>query len=254
MPKRAMKIETEFGSRKLDLARAKPPHTVLKRSLIVDDEPAMRELIQEVLKGVDIETVLLAGSLDADHYFRNEKFDLIIVGLSKPAGGGNELVVKIRETGLNRTTPIILISEDQRPVAVSLAFQAGATFFAYKPIDRPHLMRLVRATQGTVEREKRRFRRVPVQAKVRIRSARTEIEGETIDISLNGVLVAAPHSIPVGSMVEISLYLLAGAKPIVGLGTIVRTLSDNRMGILLDRIPPAESGRLQEYLLPKISD
>ena len=79
-------------------------------------------------------------------------------------------------------------------------------------------------------------------------------EGETIDVSLNGALVTTPHAIPVGSLVEISLYLFAGGKPVVGLGTIVRVSSNNQMGILLDRLPPAESGRLQDFLLPKIED
>jgi hypothetical protein len=32
-------------------------------------------------------------------------------------------------------TPIILISDDQRPSAMSIGFEAGANFF-YKPIDR----------------------------------------------------------------------------------------------------------------------
>lgn len=249
-----MKIETEFESRKAELARGKPPNPALKRALIFDEDTAMRQLIEDVLRSVEIETVPSPNSSDIDRFFQEQKFDLVIVGSRDQAAAGNEIVQKIRGTRLNRITPIILISGDQRPAALSRGFAAGATFFAYKPIDRPHLMRLIRATQGAIEREKRRFRRVPVQARVRIKSERTAFEGKTIDLSLNGALITAPRTIPVGSLVEISLYLLAGTKPIVGLGTIVRVLTNNRMGILIDRIPPAESGRLQDYLLPKISD
>jgi hypothetical protein len=34
------------------------------------------------------------------------------------------------------------------------------------------------------------------------------------------------------------------------LGSIMRVVEGNQMGIQLDRMPAAESGRLQEYLLP----
>jgi hypothetical protein len=111
-------------------------------------------------------------------------------------------------------------------------------------------MRLIRVTQGTIEHEKRRFRRVPVQAKVRVKCGDRSVDGETIDISLNGTLVRASHTFPVGSPVEVSLYLLAGRPPVAGLGSIMRVVEGNQMGIQLDRMPAAESGRLQEYLLP----
>ncbi|MBZ5643974.1 MAG: response regulator [Acidobacteriia bacterium] len=225
-----------------------------KRALVVEDELPMRELIQEVLGGIDIQAVTLADESDAEPHFRDEKFDVILVGFREPDSDGSGLVQKIRNSNLNRITPIIMLSGDQRPSALSRGFEAGATFFAYKPIDRPRLMHLIRATQGAIEREKRRFRRVAVQARVRIKSDKMDFEGETIDLSLNGALISAPHTVPVGSLVEFSLFLLAGAKPIVGLGTIVRILNNGQMGVLIDRIPPAESGRLQEYLLPRILD
>ena len=38
------------------------------------------------------------------------------------------------------------------------------------------------------------------------------------------------------------------------LGSVVRVLSSTQMGILLDRFPVSEIGRLQEYLLPRITD
>ena len=91
-----------------------------------------------------------------------------------------------------------------------------------------------------------------MQAKVRIKASGTELVGETIDISMKGALVTVPPTIPVGSFVEVSLYLLVGTAPIAGLGTVVRALSSTRMGILLDRLSVAESGRLQEYLLLRI--
>jgi len=248
-----MKVETERESPKIDLGR-RTATVIKKRALVADDEPAMCVLIQEVLGAVDIEAVPSGESEELDRRIQTEKFEVALVGLSGPEADGIGLVRKIRNSGLNRMTPIILISSDQRPGALSRGFEAGATFFAYKPIDRAHLTRLIRVTQGAIEHEKRRFRRIPLQTKVRIKSDKAEIIGETIDISLNGALIKTPQTIPVGSLVEISLYLPAGARPVVGLGTVVRILNTNQMGILIDRLSAVEIGRLQEFLLPKIDE
>jgi DNA-binding response OmpR family regulator len=209
----------------------------------------MCALIKETLGSANIETVTLTTSAEAAAQFQEEKFDVILVDLCAPPVDAAKLVHGIRLSGFNRRTPIIMISDDLRPAALSEGFKAGASFFVYKPIDRARLIRLIRVTQGTIEHEKRRFRRVAVQAKVRVKCGDKSVEGETIDLSLNGALVRASHAFPVGSPVEVSLYLLAGKPPVAGLGSIMRVVEGNQMGIQLERLPAAEIGRLQEYLL-----
>jgi hypothetical protein len=46
------------------------------------------------------------------------------------------------------------------------------------------------------------------------------------------------------------MYLHAGMPPVIGLGSVMRVVDGGQMGIQLDRMPQAESGRLQEFLLP----
>src|SRR5438445_8844995 len=112
---------------------------------------------------------------------------MAFLDLHMAAPDGIELARQIRHSRWNRTTPIILISDDQRPSAMSIGFEAGASFFLYKPIDKGRLLKLIRATQGSVEQERRRTRRVPIQSKVRLRYRADELEGETVDVSLIGV-------------------------------------------------------------------
>jgi CheY-like chemotaxis protein len=75
----------------------------------------------------------------------------------------------MRSSRFNRTTPIVLISDDQRPSALSVGFAAGASFFLYKPIDKAQLLKLVRATQGAMEHERRRTRRLTIPSRVRLK-------------------------------------------------------------------------------------
>jgi hypothetical protein len=158
----------------------------------------------------------------------------------------------MRGSGFNRMTPIIMISDDQHLSSVSEGFEAGANFFLYKPIDKGRLLHLIRATRGTIEHEKRRFRRVRHRAMVKLTSDKMEVQGETVDISLNGMLVKTARCVPSGSMVEVNLELSPGSKPIVGPATVMRTMGENQMGIEFSGLNKMESSRLQEFLLPLI--
>lgn len=223
-----------------------------KRALIVDDESASCELIEKVLHSVGIESLVLNRSAEAPSILREGKFTVAFFGLRMNFPDGPELTRQMRDSGFNRMTPVVMISDDQRPHAMSQGFEAGASFFLYKPIDRDRLLRLVRATQGTMEHERRRTRRVPLKSRIQLRIGAQEIEGETVDVSMEGVLVKAARSIPIGSSVNVSLQLSKGMKPVIGAGCVVRLLSGNQMGIHLGRLELSESQRLQEFLLPLI--
>jgi DNA-binding response OmpR family regulator len=223
-----------------------------RRALIVDDERVVCEFIQTILSSTGMSVLTLTNSKDAESCLRDEKFTVALFDLRMPAPDGCELTRQVRGSGINQMTPIILVSDDQSNSAVSQGFTAGASFFLYKPIDKARLLKLVRATQGVIEHERRRFRRVSQQSKVLLGFDKQEWECETIDISLNGMLVAGPGDVLAGSVVRVNLYLTPGVKPIVGIGIVVRLLGGNRMGIQLSQFTTAESGRLQDFLLPLI--
>jgi DNA-binding response OmpR family regulator len=223
-----------------------------RRALVVDDEPATCEMIQKVLYAAGVDALTLTRSTQATAFLEEGKFDMVFFDLHMGAPDGMELSRKMRLSSFNRTTPIILISDDQRPSAVSHGFAAGASFFLYKPIDKERLLKLVRATQGRMDHERRQTRRVSLRSKVLLRLGHEEIEGETINISLNGILVWAPRTFPAGSPVQLSMELSQRMRPILGAGLVVRIAEGNQMGIHMNRLPLSESERLQEFLLPMI--
>jgi DNA-binding response OmpR family regulator len=224
-----------------------------RRALVVDDEQATCELIQKVLYAAGVDALTLTRSGQAASFLEEGKFDMVFFDLHMGTPDGIELSREMRRAGSNRTTPIILLSDDLRPSAMSQGFAAGASFFLYKPVDKERLLKLIRATQGRMDHERRQTRRVPLQSKVKLRFGFEEILCETIDVSLDGILVTAPRTIPPGSAVQVSMELSQRMKPVVGAGSVVRLLGRNQMGIHLDRLPVGESERLQEFLLPLIA-
>jgi DNA-binding response OmpR family regulator len=223
-----------------------------RRALIVDDESEMCEFFQGVLNATGIDVVCLTKSAEAVAYLQDEKFDVILLDLRMPTPDGVALARLTRESGFNRMTPIIMISEDQHTHAVAEGFEAGASFFLYKPIDKKRLLQLVRATQGAIEHERRRFRRIAHCSRVHLAHEKGECDAETIDVSLNGMMVRSPQIVPQGASLRFTLYLDAAMKPVTGSGSVRRVVGDNQMGIQLDRMSLLETGRLQDFLMPLI--
>jgi DNA-binding response OmpR family regulator len=225
---------------------------VQRRGLIVDDEPLVCELIGKVLNSAGMEALTLTRSSEAPEILDEGKFDMVFLDLHMASPDGIDLARQMRNSRFNRMTPIVLISDDQRPSALSVGFAAGASFFLYKPIDKDRLLKLIRATQGAMEHERRRTRRVPIQSKVRLKIGAEELLGETIDVSMSGLLVRVARVVSIGSSLRMSLQLSQRMRPIMASGSVARILGGNQMGIQLHQLALSDSERLQEFLLPLI--
>ena len=224
------------------------------RVLIVDDEPETCALIQRAVIAAGMDALALTNSAQAPRALAQNKFDLVFLDFHMPSPDGIELAREMRRSRLNRTTPVVLVSDDQRPSALSVGFDAGASFFLYKPIERDRVLKLVRAAQGMSERERRRVRRVPVTQRVTLRCGAEVTEGETVDMSVSGILVRAQRTFPLGSTLQLTLHLSEGADPVIRSGSVVRITSGNQMGIDMQRLKPTEEDAVQEFLLPLILD
>jgi CheY-like chemotaxis protein len=223
-----------------------------KRAIIVDDEPATCELIEKVLSAAGIESLTVTKSGEAPEILRHGKFAVAFLDYEMAFPDGPTLARQMRASGPNRLTQIVLISDDQRPAAMAKGFEAGASFFVYKPIDRDRLLRLVRAIHGAIEDLHRRTRRVQLSSRVQITFRGQKIEGRTVNMSLEGMLMRTPRMLPVGSSVGVSLQLSQAMRPVVGVGSVVRLHGHEQMGIHLGRLTLEESQKLQEHLLPLI--
>jgi two-component system chemotaxis response regulator CheY len=224
-----------------------------RRVLIVDHEPESCALIQKAVSSAGMTALALTNSAQAPGALRRSRFDLVFLGFHMPSPDGIELARELRRSGLNQSTPIVLVSDDQRPSALSVGFEAGASFFLYKPIKRERVLKLVRATQGMADRERRRTRRVSVNQRVVLNCGAEEIDGETVDMSVSGLLVKARRTFPLGSLLQLKLHLSAGADSVARTGSVVRISTGNKMGIDMRRLKPTEDDALQEFLLPLIS-
>ncbi len=222
------------------------------RVLIVDDDPLVCELVKEVLTSVEMDAVTLTESREASSRLAQEKFQAVFLDVHMPHPGGIELAGQMRASGMNRSTPIVIITGEDDRTALTDAFNAGANFFLYKPIDRHRLLRLIRVAQGPIQREARRYERVKVACKVSIERNQERVSGMTLDLSLGGMFIQASRTLPLGSVVQVLLELKPGAHPLAFPARVVRVAANDCMGLQIENAGAEENKKLQEFLLPKV--
>jgi len=220
--------------------------------LIVDDDRQTCEMIQAVLASAGMEASYVTDSRVAAVRLHAEKLDLLFLDLHMPAHGGFELLQSVRSKGMNRKTPVVMITGDQDPKVLARGFEAGANYFLFKPFELNRLMRVVRASEASVYRERRRYQRVAVSRRAAIIHRGDRIDGATIDVSLGGMMFHGDRLFELGTQVDVELNLgIAGAR-VHATGRVARTLEDRSMGIEFLHLGARDSEKLQEFLLPLV--
>jgi uncharacterized protein (TIGR02266 family) len=222
------------------------------RILVVDDDAAACELMQDILGASEMDCVAMTDSRQAAARLAREKFDAIFLDEHMPELGGIQLARLIRATGINRSTPIVMITGEEDRTLLARAFEVGVNFFLFKPIDRHRLLRLLRVSEETIQREARRFNRVKLQCNVALECDSKRLTGTTLDISLGGLFVRASQALPVGSNVIVKLEIQPGQAPLRFSARVVRVAGEDCMGLQLENSSSNDQRALQEFLLPHV--
>jgi CheY-like chemotaxis protein len=220
--------------------------------LVVDDHAPSCELISEILRSAGFEANSFTSSAEAAERLTRDKFHAVFMDMRMPPPDGLELARKVRTSPLNASTVIVMITGEQDRTLMTRAFEIGVQFFLFKPVERNKLLKLIRVAESSIERERRRFTRVPLQCRVSLESNDKKSEGTTVDLSSNGMLVQSHLVFPSGTVVKVRLELETGSIPLQFEARVVRTVGTDRMGIQFKSLDAKENSRLQEFLLPLI--
>jgi response regulator RpfG family c-di-GMP phosphodiesterase len=117
------------------------------RILLVDDEPALRELLRATLEGADV-TVEEAGSgVEAEACVRRSRPDVIVLDLRMPEMDGIELSKRLKGDAATRDIPIVLLTGAE-PEEARRAQRAGAAALVRKPFSPLELLSVVQRVSG----------------------------------------------------------------------------------------------------------
>lgn len=221
------------------------------RFYLVDDEPAVGRVMKAVLARAGIDAVLETDSARAAERLPGEKFDAVFLDIHMPAPDGFQLARLQRSGGFNMHTPIVMMTGDEDPGIMNRGYQAGGNFFLFKPLDRRRILRFVKASEGFILREQRRFRRILIALPLALETGDGVLHATTEDISLNGLLARVPRAVPPGTMVRLSLFA-PGAAAIVIEARALRMVGRDRMACIFEGMRQDDNDALHRLLLPLI--
>jgi len=112
------------------------------RILIVDDDPALRELLKRYLGEQGFAVVAVNDGTAMDHYLGEHAADLIILDLMLPGEDGLSIAKRVRNS---RDTPILMLSARGEDIDRIVGLEVGADDYLAKPFNPRELLARIRA-------------------------------------------------------------------------------------------------------------
>src|SRR5687768_15163051 len=118
--------------------------------LVVDDEPALREVLSLRIKDWGHEVRTVGDVAAAERELDVRRPDVVLCDVVLPGSSGLALLHRIRER--DKQLPVVMITAHGNIDSAVDAMKAGASDFLTKPLDHQMLRALLEATAGEVRR------------------------------------------------------------------------------------------------------
>jgi two-component system, NtrC family, nitrogen regulation response regulator NtrX len=131
----------------------------MAKILIIDDEPAIRKALKEILEYESFEVTEVEDGPTALKVVEKENFDIIFCDIKMPRMDGIEVLTKLKEKGVE--APVVIITGHGSVETAVDALKKGAYDFIQKPLDLNRILVTVRnaSNQHTLEKETKTLRK-----------------------------------------------------------------------------------------------
>jgi DNA-binding response OmpR family regulator len=162
-------------------------HTGL-RVLVVEDDPAIRELIGLHLKLEGYAVMPSADGAEGLRLARAERFDLIVLDIMLPGLDGISVLGAIRRESINKETPILMLTARREESDKVLGLETGADDYLGKPFGIREFVARVHALRRRAQRTEQPAHGVPIAVgPLTVDPARRQarLDGREIDLTAN---------------------------------------------------------------------
>ncbi len=111
---------------------------ILIKVLVVDDDPALRQLLADYLNRHGYDTLLAPDARDLESRIQRFSPDLVVLDRMLPEGDGADACRRLRQLG--EDIPIILLTGRDETVDRVIGLEAGADDYLGKPFDPRELL------------------------------------------------------------------------------------------------------------------
>ncbi len=122
-----------------------PAPTAIPVVLIVDDEPVLRGVLQQIIEGLGVRVAVAATGRDAISSVERDPPDLVLLDLGLPDVPGDEVCRAIRAMPRGAELPVVVLSARHSEQEKVRLLDAGADDYLTKPFGSAELAARVRA-------------------------------------------------------------------------------------------------------------
>jgi DNA-binding response OmpR family regulator len=113
------------------------------RILVVDDDPAIREFVRDVLELEDYEVQVAEDGPSALQALADDRPDCMILDVMMPGLSGHDVLARVRQNDGGPGLPVIMLTAKADETEGWQAFDGGADYFLAKPFDSEELLRFL---------------------------------------------------------------------------------------------------------------
>src|SRR5580658_1062759 len=198
------------------------------RVALVDMKEPGRGVLAECFRQFGIETVALNG--DSAERLKKEKFEACVIKLGPTA---HDVMDSARTSPSNSRMVLYAVGGSAQDAMAYSKYGINAIF--HEPLERPAVLKLVRATQMLVLHELRRYVRIPVITEISLAlSDGRKVTATSIEISSGGMSLRSNEDIAAGQAGEVSFALLTLPRIWVRCTVTWRNVAGKSFGIRFD--------------------
>lgn len=203
------------------------PRKASARAALVGFHEPHQTLLSDCFRQFGIEPVGVHG--DAADRLRKEKFEACVLELAN----GNDAEAVMEATRGSRSNSRCVIYGVGGSAQHAMRFSKyGINAMFHEPLERPAMLKLVRATRLLVLHEFRRYVRIPVITEVAIIGEGRRSTASSIEMSSGGMSLKSVEAFSPGANVEISFALMT--LPRVNLRGVVSWNKPKSLGVRFD--------------------
>jgi len=206
--------------------------TAARAALVGFNEPH-RALLNECFRQFGIDTVPITS--DAADRLRKEKFEACVLPLANEA---EEVMEAARSSRSNSRCVIYGVGGSAQEAMRFSKYGVNAMFQV--PLERPAMLKLVRATRMLVQHEFRRYVRIPIITEVSIVGDAKRVSATSIEMSTGGMSLKSAEDFSIGANVEVSFALMT--LPRVYVKGVISWNKPKSIGVRFD---PADQRRMK---------
>jgi len=216
------------------------------QSLLLSRDPEVHRTIRRVLDAANIDLDLCNTTDQARHILTRRKYDAVLVDCDDIQDAG--LVLRELRQGKSNKSCIAFALVNGR-TNVQQAFEMGANFVLDKPISVERATRGVRAAQGLIMRERRRYHRHLVNATGAIVvDSGAELQLNITNISHGGISIECSRQLDEGGAARLRFQLPGTKRSLEIKGEIVWSTPEGRAGIRFQVLSAETKSDLDTWL------